>query len=174
MRNKLFAVAAIAGAMAAPIAAQAQTTITTGTAGGSTVVIGDVEEDRPLRRAVASGLEESARHAAKRHGQARPRRQPPGYHLASGLPFRQEAYDVALRVGADRVARHDHDLVGERAGDLGDDALQHGEPQREDDGIGALQRVAVVGGDDRVATDLCASFCADSLSALESRRFSPP
>ena len=38
MRNRLFAIAAIAGAMAAPIAAQAQTTITTGTAGGSTVI----------------------------------------------------------------------------------------------------------------------------------------
>ena len=43
MRNRLFAIAAIAGAMAAPIAAQAQTTITTGTAGGSTVVIGEHE-----------------------------------------------------------------------------------------------------------------------------------
>jgi hypothetical protein len=43
MRNKLFAIAAIAGAMAASIAAQAQTTITTGTAGGSTVVIGEHE-----------------------------------------------------------------------------------------------------------------------------------
>ena len=54
MRNKLFAVAAIAGAMAAPIAAQAQTTITTGTAGGSTVVIGEhegiVADQRPAFR----------------------------------------------------------------------------------------------------------------------------
>ena len=39
MRNRIFAVAAIAGAMAAPIAAQAQGTITT----GSTVVIGEHE-----------------------------------------------------------------------------------------------------------------------------------
>ena len=36
MRNRVLAIAAIAGAMAAPIAAQAQTTITTGVAGGST------------------------------------------------------------------------------------------------------------------------------------------
>jgi hypothetical protein len=43
MRNRVLAIAAIAGAMAAPIAAQAQTTITTGTAGGSTVVIGEHE-----------------------------------------------------------------------------------------------------------------------------------
>ena len=43
MRNRLFAIAAIAGAMAAPIVAQAQTTITTGTAGGGTVVIGEHE-----------------------------------------------------------------------------------------------------------------------------------
>jgi hypothetical protein len=45
---------AIAGAMAAPIAAQAQTTITTGTAGGSTVVIGEhegiVADQRPAFR----------------------------------------------------------------------------------------------------------------------------
>ena len=41
MRNRLFAIAAIASAMAAPIVAQAQTT--TGTAGGSTVVIGEHE-----------------------------------------------------------------------------------------------------------------------------------
>ena len=54
MRNRLLAIAAIAGAMAAPIAAQAQTTITTGTAGGSTVVIGEhegiVAEQRPAFR----------------------------------------------------------------------------------------------------------------------------
>src|SRR5437879_7830763 len=54
MRNRLFAIAAIAGAMVAPIAAQAQTTITTGTAGGSTVVIGEHEgiaaEQRPAFR----------------------------------------------------------------------------------------------------------------------------
>jgi guanyl-specific ribonuclease Sa len=43
MRNRLFAIAAIAGVMVAPIAAQAQTTITTGTAGGSTVVVGEHE-----------------------------------------------------------------------------------------------------------------------------------
>jgi len=43
MRNRVLAIAVIAGAMAAPIAAQAQTTITTGAAGGSTVVIGEHE-----------------------------------------------------------------------------------------------------------------------------------
>jgi Protein of unknown function (DUF1236) len=52
MRNRLFAIAAIAGAMAAPIAAQAQTT--TGTGGGSTVVIGEHEgitaDQRPAFR----------------------------------------------------------------------------------------------------------------------------
>ena len=77
-------------------------------------------------------------------------------------------------VGAERVARHDHELAGERVGDLVYDALQHGKPQREDDGIGALQRVAAAGGDDRSATDLCASVRADSGPALESRRVSPP
>ena len=54
MRNRILAIAAIAGAMAAPIAAQAQTTITTGTAGGSTVVIGEHEgiaaDQRPAFR----------------------------------------------------------------------------------------------------------------------------
>jgi hypothetical protein len=40
MRNRVLAVAAIAGALAAPIAAQAQTTITTGVGGGP-VVIGE-------------------------------------------------------------------------------------------------------------------------------------
>jgi len=54
MRNKVLAIAAILGAIAAPIAAQAQTTITTGTAGGSTVVIGEhegiVAEQRPAFR----------------------------------------------------------------------------------------------------------------------------
>ena len=43
MRNRILAVAAIAGAMAAPIAAQAQSTITTGVGGGTTVVIGEHE-----------------------------------------------------------------------------------------------------------------------------------
>ncbi len=56
-------------------------------------------------------------------------------------------------VGAERVARNDHDLAGQRVGDLVYDALQGGKPKREDDGIGALQRVAVV--DDRSATDPC-------------------
>jgi uncharacterized protein DUF1236 len=54
MRNRLLAIAAIAGAITAPIAAQAQTTITTGTAGGSTVVIGEhegiVADQRPAFR----------------------------------------------------------------------------------------------------------------------------
>ena len=54
MRNRLLAIAAIAGAIAAPIAAQAQTTITTGTAGGSTVVVGEhegiVADQRPAFR----------------------------------------------------------------------------------------------------------------------------
>ncbi|MEH2522687.1 MULTISPECIES: DUF1236 domain-containing protein [unclassified Bradyrhizobium] len=53
MRNRVLAIAAIAGAMAAPIAAQAQSTITTGT-GGSTVVIGEHEgiaaDQRPAFR----------------------------------------------------------------------------------------------------------------------------
>jgi len=40
-----------------------------------------------------------------------------------------------------------------RAGDLVYHGVQHGKPQREDHGIGALQRVAVAGGDDRSATD---------------------
>ena len=54
MRNRILAIAAIAGAMAAPIAAQAQTTITTGVAGGSTVVVGEhegiVADQRPAFR----------------------------------------------------------------------------------------------------------------------------
>jgi hypothetical protein len=41
MRNRILVIAAVAGAMAAPIAAQAQSTITTGTVGGNTVVIGE-------------------------------------------------------------------------------------------------------------------------------------
>ena len=41
MRTRILAIAAIAGAMAAPIAAQAQGTITTGVVGGNTVVIGE-------------------------------------------------------------------------------------------------------------------------------------
>jgi hypothetical protein len=54
MRNKLLAIVAIAGAIAIPIAARAQTTITTGVAGGSTVVIGEhegiVADQRPAFR----------------------------------------------------------------------------------------------------------------------------
>lgn len=43
MRNRLLAVAAVAGAMAAPLAAQAQSSVTTGLGGGSTVVVGEHE-----------------------------------------------------------------------------------------------------------------------------------
>ena len=54
MRNRILAIAVIAGAMAAPIAAQAQTSITTGVGGGNTVVIGEhegiVADQRPAFR----------------------------------------------------------------------------------------------------------------------------
>jgi hypothetical protein len=43
MRNRILAIAVIAGAMAAPIAAQAQSRVTTGVAGGGTVIINDDE-----------------------------------------------------------------------------------------------------------------------------------
>jgi hypothetical protein len=54
MRNRLIALAAISGALAVPVAAQAQTAITTGVAGGGTVVVGDHEgilaDQRPAFR----------------------------------------------------------------------------------------------------------------------------
>ena len=54
MRNRLLAVAAIAGAMAVPIAAQAQNEMTTGAARSGTVVVdeneGIVAEQRPAFR----------------------------------------------------------------------------------------------------------------------------
>jgi len=43
MRNRILAIAVIAGAMAAPIAAQAQSTVTTGVVRGGTVIINDDE-----------------------------------------------------------------------------------------------------------------------------------
>ena len=69
-------------------------------------------------------------------------------------PSGRRRTEAALCVEADGVAGNDYDRVGGRAGDFVDDALQDGEPQRKDDGIGALQRVAVVDGDDRSSTDL--------------------
>lgn len=54
MRNRLLAIAAVAGALTAPIAAQAQTMITTGVGGGGTVVVGEhegiVADQRPAFR----------------------------------------------------------------------------------------------------------------------------
>jgi hypothetical protein len=55
MRNKILAIAAIAGAISAPIAAQAQTEITTGAVrGGSVIVNGDIDgiavDQRPAFR----------------------------------------------------------------------------------------------------------------------------
>jgi uncharacterized protein DUF1236 len=54
MRNKIFAIAAIAGAMSAPIAAQAQSEITTGVVRGGPVIVEDVDgiaiEQRPAFR----------------------------------------------------------------------------------------------------------------------------
>ena len=54
MRNRIFAIAAIAGAMAAPIAAQAQTTITTGVADNDCAAAGEHEgiiaDQRPAFR----------------------------------------------------------------------------------------------------------------------------
>ena len=54
MRNRLLAIAAVAGALTAPIAAQAQTMITTGVGSGGTVVVGEhegiVADQRPAFR----------------------------------------------------------------------------------------------------------------------------
>jgi Protein of unknown function (DUF1236) len=50
MRTRILAIAAIVGAMAAPIAAQAQSTITTGVGGGSTVVVGEHQGIAPGQR----------------------------------------------------------------------------------------------------------------------------
>ena len=50
MQNRILAIAVIAGAMAAPIAAQAQSTITTGVVGGNTVVIGEHQGIAPDQR----------------------------------------------------------------------------------------------------------------------------
>ena len=55
MRNKILAIAAIAGAMSAPVAAQAQGVVTTGVApGGAVVVVEDVDgiavDQRPAFR----------------------------------------------------------------------------------------------------------------------------
>jgi len=73
-----------------------------------------------------------------------------------------------LRVGAERVARNDHEPAGQHVGDLVDDVLQHGEPQREDDGTSAPQRVAVAAGGDRTATDLCGQrSCRRTVGARE-------
>lgn len=43
MRNKVLAIAAVAGALGAPVAAQAQSEITTGVVRGGTVVINDAD-----------------------------------------------------------------------------------------------------------------------------------
>ncbi|QWG12135.1 DUF1236 domain-containing protein [Bradyrhizobium sediminis] len=43
MRNKVLAIAAIAGALGAPVAAQAQSEITTGVVRGGTVIINDAD-----------------------------------------------------------------------------------------------------------------------------------
>src|SRR5947207_16003849 len=54
MRNRILAIAAIASAMAVPVAAQAQSTVTTGAVRGGSVVINDDEgitvEQRPAFR----------------------------------------------------------------------------------------------------------------------------
>jgi guanyl-specific ribonuclease Sa len=54
MRNKYLAIAAVAGALTVPVAAQAQTVITTGVGNGGTVVIGEHEgilaDQRPAFR----------------------------------------------------------------------------------------------------------------------------
>ena len=59
MRNRIFAVAAIIGAIGAPIAAQAQSEITTGVARGNTVVItesdGISDDRRPAFREYVIG-----------------------------------------------------------------------------------------------------------------------
>jgi hypothetical protein len=70
------------------------------------------------------------------------------------LALRQEPHDLTFSIDADRVGRNDDELVGQQTGDLVDDALQHGKPQREDDSIGALQHITVIDSDDRSPTDV--------------------
>ena len=85
------------------------------------------------------------------------RRAPSGSHPATTLPedcrCGSRRTILSLCIEADRVARNDRKLVGQRVGDLFYDALQHAKPQREDDGIGALQRVAVAAGSGRSSPD---------------------
>ncbi len=54
MRNRLLAIAAVAGVIVAPIAAQAQTVITTGVGNGGAVIVGEhegiVADQRPAFR----------------------------------------------------------------------------------------------------------------------------
>jgi hypothetical protein len=65
----------------------------------------------------------------------------------------QEPHDLTLCVDTDRVARDNKGLVAQGVGDLVDDVVQHGKPQRKDDSIGSLQRASVVSSDDRGAAD---------------------
>jgi hypothetical protein len=56
MRNRILAIAAIAGAISAPIAAQAQTEITTGVVRGGSVIIDDNGDGIAVDRRPAAGV----------------------------------------------------------------------------------------------------------------------
>src|SRR6476660_8020208 len=51
---------------------------------------GDPDPNHATRANTVSGVAKISRQPSERHGQARPRRQPPGYSLPRGLPFRQK------------------------------------------------------------------------------------
>ena len=85
---------------------------------------------------------------------ADPDRQPLGHRLAGGFALGQDAQDIALLIGAQADCSAQPPASGRvRAGDFADDVLQHGETQREDDGIGALQSVAIAAATSRSGTD---------------------
>jgi len=98
------------------------------------------------------------------------RRAPGGNHLATTFP---EDCPSGSRRDTLPCASLLTGLLGTttslpEAGDLVNDALQHGKPQREDDGFGAVQRIAVAGNGDRGQADLCSQrSCRLSVGAGE-------
>jgi hypothetical protein len=74
--------------------------------------------------------------------------QPPGSHPAAAWPEDCPAGKRRTTVPCGPRPTGLLGPAGEQAGDLGDDARQHGKPQRQHDGAGARQRVAIAGGGD--------------------------
>ena len=105
------------------------------------VVVGGVEQHRPVGLLPGGRGQRGGRQRAERLDQPRPGRQQPGQDLARGLLLADDLAVPALAVRPDRVARVDDHLAGQPRPVLGDELPEVVEPDGDHEHPGPLDRL---------------------------------